>query len=220
MSDHPELEELVAAYVLGAAEPEEAETIRTHLAGCAECRQLAARLRHAVDVLPMAIELEQPPARLKAGILAAARDSDRGQPQPSVSNRSPRRTRWTGLRGSRSAPISLRPVQLVLAAALVLVVGLGGWNLWLLSQLSRSQDHVAKISLSGSGQLLCATANVVDFRDQGVALVSFYRLPQLSADRVYELWLISPSGQPESAGVFRPELDGSKTLVIVNDLRR
>ena len=65
-----------------------------------------------------------------------------------------------------------------------------------------------------------AKANVVDFRDQGVALVSFSRLPQLPADRVYELWLIPSSGQPESAGVFRPELDGSKTMVIVKDLKR
>ena len=82
MSDHPELEALIAVYVLGAVGPEEAESVRTHLAGCAECRQLAARLQRAVDALPMATELEPPPAQLKAGILMSLDSYLRANPDP------------------------------------------------------------------------------------------------------------------------------------------
>jgi anti-sigma-K factor RskA len=220
MSDHPELESLIAAYVLGAAEPEEEEAIRTHLAGCAECRLLAARLERAVDALPMATVQEHPPARLKAGILAAAAASTRGQPLPPVAVRSPRRTSSAGGRSPLFAAIARRPMQLAVAVLVVLAVGLGGWNVWLVNQLSRSQDQVAKTTLTGSGQLAGAEANVVDLRAEGVVLVSFSRLPPLPADRVYELWLIPSGRQPEPAGVFRPDLDGSKTLVIVKDLKR
>jgi anti-sigma-K factor RskA len=220
MIDHAELETLVAAYLLGAAETEEAEAIRTHLDGCIDCRQLAARLRRAVGLLPMAAELEHPPARLKEAILAAAAASPRGQPHSPVFVRSLRRTRrarswWLSL-----AATARRQLQPVVAGLLVALLGLGAWNLWLLGQLSRSRENVAKITLSGSGQLLGAEAMVVDFRDQGVALVSFSRLPRLPAGEVYELWLIPRGGQPMPAGVFQPESDGSKTLVLVKDLRR
>ena len=111
-------------------------------------------------------------------------------------------------------------MQLAVAVLLVLAIGLGGWNVWLVNQLSRSQDQVAKTTLTGTGQLAGAEGNVVDFRAQGVVLVSFSRLPPLPADRVYELWLIPSGRQPEPAGVFRPDPDGSKTLVVVKDLKR
>ena len=72
MSDHPELEMSVAAFVLGAAEVDEMEEVRVHLAGCAECRLLAARLQRAADSLSLATEIVEPPARLKSKILEAA----------------------------------------------------------------------------------------------------------------------------------------------------
>jgi len=220
MSDHPEMESLVAAYVLGAAEAQEAEAIRTHIAGCDECRELASRLQRVVDVLPLATEVEHPPARLRAGILARAATVAPGRAQSAPAPRSVRRTRPVGGWWPSLVSSSPRPVRLAIATLLVLVVGLGGSNVWLLSKPSRSQDHVAKTTLAGSGRLLGAQASLIDFQDQGVALVSFSHLPQLPPDQVYELWLIPPSGQPASAGVFRAESDGSKTLVLVKDLKR
>ena len=75
--DHEELENSVAAYVLGATEPGETESIQHHLQGCPSCREMAERLRRAVDMLPLATEIVAPPARLKASILAAANASPR-----------------------------------------------------------------------------------------------------------------------------------------------
>ena len=56
MSDHEELESSVAAWVLGALDPDEAEAIRTHVEACPTCREVAARLRRVVGALPLVVE--------------------------------------------------------------------------------------------------------------------------------------------------------------------
>jgi len=48
MSDHEEMESSVAAWVLGALDADEAETVRSHAEGCPTCREVAARLRRVV----------------------------------------------------------------------------------------------------------------------------------------------------------------------------
>src|SRR5712691_4605776 len=72
MSDHEELESTVAAWVLGALDPGEAESIRMHVEGCATCRQTAARMRRAADSLPLEVDEVAPPSRLRERVLIAA----------------------------------------------------------------------------------------------------------------------------------------------------
>ncbi|TMD10677.1 MAG: hypothetical protein E6J02_00210 [Chloroflexi bacterium] len=72
MSDHPDLENSVVAYLVGAAEPDEAELMRVHLAGCEDCRRLVARLQQVVDALPLAVAELEPSKDLKSRIMAAA----------------------------------------------------------------------------------------------------------------------------------------------------
>ena len=115
---------------------------------------------------------------------------------------------------------SLRPTGTAIAALTVLVLALGGWNVWLTGQLSQTQHQVAQATLNGSGPLAGSQAKVVDLQGQGLALVSFSHLPPLARDRVYELWLIRPDGVPEAAAVFQPDPDGSKTLVVGKNLRQ
>ena len=222
MTDHPELENSVAAFVLGAADDEEMESVRAHLGGCAECRQLAARLQRVADALPLATELVAPPERLKARILAAAAATARTPVQPLTRARilafpkRPALAAWTWPRLPATLPSAA-------AAALTLaVLGLGAWNLHLVDQLGRqsASRQVASATMSGRGQLTGTQATLVDFREQSVALVTFTRLPAPPPGKVYELWLIPASGAPEAVTVFQPDADGSKTLVLNRDLRR
>src|SRR5437899_11326870 len=67
-----ELESSVAAWVLGALEPEEAAAIGSHVEACPICRGVASRLRRVVGALPLAVEGVAPPARLRGGVPAAA----------------------------------------------------------------------------------------------------------------------------------------------------
>ena len=220
MSDHPELENEVAVYLLVASEPDEMERVRAHLTGCNECRVVAARLQLVVDALPMAVELIAPPARLKANIMAAA-SAPRSRPLPGTvaestpRNKRTRPNRWRGL-----LPYAPPPSQVAIVLLALVVFGLGGWNLWLASQPSASESQVVQVTLTGTGPMAGAEAKVVDLRDQGVALVNFSHLPPISPDRVYEVWLITADGHPEAAAVFQSDANGGKTLVIGKDIRR
>src|SRR5260370_36782202 len=72
MSDHEELESSVAAWVLGALEPDEAASVRVHVEGCATCQQTAARLRRAAAALPLEVDEISPPERLRERAYVAA----------------------------------------------------------------------------------------------------------------------------------------------------
>jgi len=38
-------------------------------------------------------------------------------------------------------------------------------------------------------------------------------LPALPPDKIYELWLIPPTGAPIAAGLFKPDAKGNATIV-------
>jgi len=218
MSDHEDLENSVAAYVLGATEPGETESIQHHLEGCVSCREMADRLRRAVDMLPLATEIVAPPARLKAKVLAAAGAS----PRP-VTASAPERSRILRLpqrRPTMDSWLTRIPQHAAVAALAIAVLGLGGWNVWLNSRLAHQGTpmNVYTRTIAGTGALANSQAKVVELRGQGVALVSFSGMPGVGADKVYELWLFTPDGTPEAAGTFLPDRDGSKVLVLPKDI--
>jgi len=217
MSDHPDLENSVVAYLVGAAEPDEADLMRVHLAGCEDCRRLVARLQQVVDALPLAVEELEPSKDLKSRIMKAATASSQTRaPAPSARIRSRLRARAR----ARWRPL-IRYPHTALAVLAIAFVGLGAWNLYLNDRLARvpTQQRVTTTTLSGQGQLAGSQATVVDLRDQGVAFVTFRHLPSTEAGKVYEIWLIGRSKIPVSGGVFQPDSDGTKTLVVAVDTK-
>jgi copper(I)-binding protein len=97
-----EVPELVSAGFDGELDPVEAELLVAHLAGCADCSQLAARLETANRRLR--IRMAEAVPDLTAAIVAAAPRGRRGRPAP----------RWHGR----------RPAIAVAAAAVAAAVGL------------------------------------------------------------------------------------------------
>src|SRR5215472_7658533 len=80
-TEHNELESGIAAYVLGSADAEEYERLRTHIEACARCRSLAARLSRGLAALPLEPEPVVPPASLHGRVLAAAAAASAGGEQ-------------------------------------------------------------------------------------------------------------------------------------------
>lgn len=210
--DHEQLEQLVAGFVLGALESDEAAQVQAHLDACVSCRELAARLSRAVAAVPLATERVAPPPRLRAQILAAAAVGARpaGEPRPAVRGRllplpQLRRPSWRV--PSRWASGAL--VASLLAFALGTGVG---------SHLARppaaATATTVQYQLAGSGRLATAQGRVFSLRDESLMFVEFSGLPQPNQGRVYELWIIGPASAPAPAGTFVPDSDGSKVLVL------
>lgn len=202
---HEVMESLVAPLVLGAAEPEEAELVLNHLSVCASCRELERRLRQAADLLPLAAEPGAPPADLRARVLAAA-----GAP-PFTGTL----TRLRLPRLPRPPRPQLRGLQAAVAVLALAVVGLAVWDTQLAVQLHQARTAVANYSLEPTSPSLAGSSGrVIALRNQGLVLVDFQHMPEPEPGRVYEVWLGTPQGRMVPAGVFRPDPDGSKLLVL------
>ena len=117
--EHESRRDEIAAYLLGALEPEEAASLERHLAtGCVECRAELRWLEPAVQLLPEAVERVEPPRELRARILAEA--------------------------SSDIAPASAKPRPPAPAALRLAPAGRPGgcsrWSLAALGRLSRSRS--------------------------------------------------------------------------------
>ena len=211
MSDHEELESSVAAWVLGALDAEEAETVRVHVEGCAGCREVADRLRRVVGALPLAVEEVTPPARLRERVLAAAAASRRTTAAPAATRvRRPVLPQSPARSGSRMPAYALAAVAVV---ALLIGVLIGQVTL-----RAPAPSQVARYTLTGHADLSGAQASVIDLRSDGVALIDFRGLPQPGSGRVYEVWLIPAKGDPVPAGVFVPDTNGARVVLVNRSL--
>ena len=218
MSDHEELESSVAAWVLGAFDPEEAEAIRAHVEACPICREVADRLRRVVGALPLSVEEAVPPPRLRERVLAAAAASSRpsgapvavlkSRPQPGA----PRK--WPLVQFGRRIPI----YGVAAVAVVALLAGFLLGQVALHGPQPTPQGQVARFTMAGHQDMSGAQASVIDLKTDGLALVDFRGLPQPGAGRVYEVWLIPKGGNPEAVAVFVPDSNGGKVVLVNQSL--
>jgi anti-sigma-K factor RskA len=211
MSDHEGLESNLAAWVLGALDPEEAEALQAHVEGCASCRETVARLQRAVGAMPLAVDEVAAPARLRERVLAAAAASSGSTVAP------PRRARpklAPAAPRNVLAPLFERlPVYAAAAAVIVaLVAGVVAGEV--AGRQPSPPSQVARFALSGHQSLAGAKATVIDLKSDGLALVDFSGLPAVGLGRVYEVWLITSGGRADPAAVFVPDTNGSKVVLV------
>lgn len=218
-AEHEELENSVAAYVLGSAESEDEDRLLAHLEGCVSCRELVARLAPATSSLALEPEPAKPPVRLEARLIAAATAVRAGSVPPQ------RRPRRFVLSGPSLSRLRLPGVQVGLAAAAVLLFALGGVagvgldRLGLVKPAGQPQtQEVHRYQLSGTGPMAGVSATALYLKQDGRTVVDFRHLPGPGQDRVYELWLISDDGRALPAGVFTPGSDGSRVVVVDRSL--
>jgi anti-sigma-K factor RskA len=217
MSEHEELEDAIAAWVLGATDPGEAERVSRHLEGCASCRAIAARLGKVTNAIPMAVEEVEPSPGLRQRIMAAAASeqigSRAGRPEVQALRVSPRRRRIAARLFDR-VPVTAAAAVVLIALAAGLVVG----DLAGRSVAPAVPSQVARFSLGGHDSMTGARAAVIDLKSDGIAFVDFSGLPPPPSGKVYELWLIGPSNRVDAAGVFIPDGNGNKVVVVSRPL--
>lgn len=192
-------EDTLAVFSLEALEPREARRVRQHLDGCDRCRALLRSYQLVADGLLHTAMPAQPPARLRARILAAISDDQ-------VERES------TGWQKLRRWP--LQQLAIVLSIAL-LVLNVG---LWVQLQAVRQTEKqlVAQGVEDRIAQGLYAYPDVQRtlIEGEGVygsaiyeqylqfAVLYVWGLESLPEGQIYQAWLIEPGGDRISGGLF------------------
>jgi len=223
--DHAAVDELGAAFALGALDADEARAVAEHLATCPEPHAELRSLLGAQDVLSMSLDPGTPSPRLRDRLMATVgrtrQEHERGgapvgqQPEPE-GDRGGRRGWFDWL-----SPQVARPLAV---AALVAVLAVAGWNVVLQGQLAERDRalHAVASAISGGQTAFRVEGSagrgyVVDTPGSGAALV-IADLAALPANRIYELWLLDAAGTPVAVGTFAPGSDAVAVVPVDRDL--
>jgi len=182
-----EIDELLAAYSLGALSPEERAAVEGHLATCARHATTLAELQDVVTRLPLAVAAQEPSPQLRSRILAAFDAERDARPKTEPTLVRPPAERWWRL-------LMPRPAFAYAAAALLLLaaIGLAAWNVALQAGDDGSPARVAELRGEGSGR-------VTYLADQDLAVLEL-DLREAPAERVYQAWGIYGQ-EPVSLGL-------------------
>lgn len=205
------IEPLLAAYALGEYDPATRSQIDAHIERCATCRRTLEAYIRVARLLPLGVAEAAPSPQLRRAVIdaveRAANERDHARPlRPGAAS-----TLW-------------RPRLAILIALL----GLLAWNLALHATLAREQanrleDRQILAMLLDSAELrqIPLSADVpgasgtllIDYAGRAAAL-RVEGMPALSADRVYQLWLVRGDTRV-SGGTFRVDEQGSGTLLVL-----
>ena len=232
-----EVREMAGAFVLGALEPSEDAAVRAHLASCGDAHDEIAELGGVLPALAASVPVVEPPAGLKARIMAAAAadleqrsaatglathapatqapEADAPVPPiafPTPSARQARRTR------SSAGMWALR------IAAVIAIVALGGWNLLLQGQLNAAKSYqqgvAAVLETAAKPGSVTAILTADGGAGSGLGAVSatgevtlaMHDLARTTGQTVYEAWVIGGDGVPIPLGSFTVGSSGTGYL--------
>jgi anti-sigma-K factor RskA len=195
-ADHTRRTDDVAAYALGALEPEEAAELERHLEGCAECRAELRWLQPAVDLLPEKVERVDAPGGLRARIVEQVREEAAG-----ASADSPRRTPFGGRRWLQGR----RPVAVAGLVALMLAA-VAGYAI-------RGGDSAGGGATTVAvGEAPAVTAKLVTEGDS--ATLKLANVEAMPGDSVLEAWVQRDGEVERAGGLFVPDHAGQATAMI------
>jgi anti-sigma-K factor RskA len=161
-------------------------------------------------VLALTVDEVVPPARLRQRIKAAVRREDMTADTIELA----RPARRIGLM------FGFRSTWVPAAAAAAIIAGLLAWNVRLQTELGARPSPVANAVVTApmKGAQGASLGTVTFLRQQRVALVGLRNLARPQAGRTYQLWVIDRKGKPQPAGVFLPDADGTKLLIVPQDV--
>jgi anti-sigma-K factor RskA len=209
---HEAIQELAGAAALRALTPDETRFVRVHLATCADCSRAYAELAAVADLLLRVPEPVAPPAALRQRILEMAEriPQESAAPAP-ISERPRRRFDWR---------------DLALVASLAATLFFGWTTLRLQDELQvqsarlSQTEPLVRAAASGSRVVpLAGTAQAPQVRGAATDTQLYLEsLPQPPPDRVYQVWLIPPGGQPIGVGTSQPGQGGTQTITLSRPL--
>ena len=201
-----DLHVLTGGYALDAVSDPEREDFERHLRHCASCDAEVCSLRETAARFTLAWT---PPARMGQRVLAAAY---RTRQLPPLAR--PRQERARVVRLFADRPLTRRAVALAAAASLAVAVALGVTQAATQHQLESVQASNSAINrvvterdarIETTATSVGGSVTVVASAALREAVVTTSGMPALPASRVYQAWVISPSGA-RSAGLLGGQL--------------
>lgn len=212
---------LSGAYAVDALDDVERARFERHLAGCSACRAEVESLIAAASELSVLTEVA-PPASLRAKVLseiATVRPLPPTETTEQVSDSAG--DELADRRRSRSARRLSRSWRVVVAAATVAVLAIGGFTVWrqidkdpqraIADQVLAAPDATRYAKQLPDG----ATATVVRSPSLEKAVLITSGMSQPPAGKVFQLWLEDATGHMTSAGLMPG--GGDQVLVLAGD---
>jgi anti-sigma-K factor RskA len=218
MSEHDKFADELPLLVIGALEGPEREAVEAHARGCDVCSRELQRLNGDVALLALATPVQAPPERAKARLMNALRHEPNRMPMRA------NRGRWW-----RLVPSAVALGLLVLAGALWYQnralrhelqaverhLTEGRADTWRAAQVVRllTQRDAMRVTLVATNAKPQPTGRAIYSPRSGLVFFAsnFEPVPQ---DKAYELWLIPQHGAPIPAGMFKPDANGSATVLL------
>lgn len=183
---HDEVADLLALEAVGALEPSDRDAMERHLATCAACRHAADEYAELASLLPAALEVVPPPARLRRNLMAQVY---------AEATASPTVPWWRRLIDAIPAN---RTFTVVGAVAVIAAIAFGIWGA---TGRTNPQPSVT-LSYPVSGTTATGTLDVPAGGTPAVLLVN--GLQPLPSTKTYEVWLIPSQGSPKAVAFLSP----------------
>lgn len=234
-----EVREMAGAFVLGALDAQEDAAIRAHLETCSDLHGEIAELGGVLPAFAESVPVVEPPARLKARIMAAAaadlaaRGGGAGiaatPAAPPVPATTPAPTRPPVVfptaeeRAARRSRATIGTWLVRIAAVLAIAV-LGSWNLMLQNDLSAARSYLQSVAAVLDTAAQPGSLTVIMIADGGTGSglaaadvngnvsLAMRNLAPTAGAAVYEAWVIGSDGVPVPLGSFQVGKNGTGSL--------
>lgn len=195
------VDELAAAYALGAVDAGEEREIAAHLESCAQPHTDARQQIDVAAALPGSLDPVEPSPALRGRLMAtiaATPQEHRASPPAAVAKQS------IPVESERRPWWQVAPLRTALAAVgLAAAIGLGAWGVSLNQQLAERDAALRAVASADSAYAVSGSAGsgwVLESEGQAIFLAE--SLAELPADQIYELWLIGPDDAPVAVGTI------------------
>jgi anti-sigma-K factor RskA len=219
MSAHEQFADDLSLYALGVLEGDERLAVEKHLAQCPECLRELEQLRGDAALLAFSVSGPKPPARSRDRLMAAIAKEPRSVPVRPV-----RRSFWWSAFEWAAAAAAVVIVLLLVRQNTAMqqqIAGLAANSTRQQAQLTQAKELLSSLTSPDAVRFTLVAGKTppqpqgkaIYVRGTGTLVFLASNLPQLPAEKTYELWLIPANGAPIPAGLFRPDSHGGATVI-------
>lgn len=217
MSAHQQFADDLALLALGTLQGDERAMLEKHLEGCPACRRELERLRGDMALLALSASGPAPPRRSRERLMKAIAQEPRAQKTAA------RRSSWTFLPWPATAALLLLAGFFWQQSDRLAqrVAQLQDESAQQQAQLERAREVESTLTSTDALRVTLVAAQTppqpqgkaIYVRDRSSLIFLASNMPALPPQKAYELWLIPTNGAPIPAGVFKPDVRGSATVV-------